>query len=82
MKSAKASPVPVGLAGFWVANPLKAQTPWYCLLSVKYGSQRRTFVPALKMWLPLMNVTLSMNSRTFRSWVFGRWSKANPLMLL
>ena len=79
MKSANASPVPVGLAGFWVAKPLKAQTPWYCLLSVKWGIQRRIFVPPFRMWRPRMSVTLSVHSKTFRSWVLGRWSKADPL---
>jgi hypothetical protein len=52
------------------------------LLSVKSGSQRRIFVPNLKMCRPRMCVTLSVHSNTFRSCVFGRWSKAEPCMLL
>ncbi len=82
MKSANASPVPAGLARFWVAKPLKVQTPWYCLLSVKCGSQRRTLIPPLRMWRPRMWVTLSVHSKTFRSCVLGRWSKADPFMAL
>ena len=65
---------------FWVSDPSKLHCPAYCLLSVKSGTQRRNLPPNLTMWRPLTQVRLSLISQTFRSCVFGRWSKAEPFI--